>query len=185
MPCRSDYLEPTRREEELQRAARLYMFLLEQTGEKVPAKLSKTAFDIYASTDYVPQLCAAIRALDPTQLNAIVYDGRNKQSRELADWWDEHQEADRKREQHEKAAKAKLAMTAGQVSVTDLNDIAEYVAFRIRANQGCPTDGWDGGKDGRGVWQVMISILRTNGLWDEKQHYPKLAEAVKLTENET
>ena len=34
-------------------------------------------------------------------MNEIVYDGRNKTSRDLADWWDEHLEADEARERLE------------------------------------------------------------------------------------
>ena len=40
-------------------------------------------------------------------VNRIVYDARNPQSRKLADWWEKHQEADRKRESEEEEAIAR------------------------------------------------------------------------------
>jgi hypothetical protein len=50
------------------------------------------------------------------QLNTIVYNGRDATSRDLADWWDEHEEADRKREakEQEQARQRALAESAMQ-----------------------------------------------------------------------
>lgn len=103
MPCRSDYLEPNNRERLLQETAQLLVYVRMNTksGIKVTDKLKAAARNIYCSQDYVPELCAAIRALTEEEQNRIMYDGRNPDARKLADWWDKHQEADRKRLEEE------------------------------------------------------------------------------------
>lgn len=99
MPCRSDYMEPNGKERQLQETAQLLVYVRMNTnsGVKVSNKLKSAARDIYCRQDYVPELCAAIRSLTEEEQARIVYDGRNPEARRLADWWDEHQEADRKR----------------------------------------------------------------------------------------
>lgn len=46
----------------------------------------------------VPLLCSRINALSESELERIVYNGRDKESRKLADWWDEHSAFDRNKE---------------------------------------------------------------------------------------
>jgi len=48
-------------------------------------------------------LCDAIRELDEDQLNSIVYNGRDRESRALADWWDEHRANDLAHEEEDAA----------------------------------------------------------------------------------
>lgn len=103
MPCRSDYLDPNHRERELQRAAKLMLFVMEKLKLPVTKKLRETAADIYAKNDYVPSLCRTIRSLNTDQVEAIVFDAHNATSRDLAAWWEEHQKADEAREAKEKA----------------------------------------------------------------------------------
>lgn len=97
MPCNTDYMNPSTREKQLQETAKLYRWLLIQLGETVPDSVSQTANNIYASTNFISDLCERITALrtrTPSAYESIVYNGRDKWSRRLADWWDEHQEAD-------------------------------------------------------------------------------------------
>lgn len=42
-------------------------------------------------------LCSLIKKLSEAQLETIVYNGRDKDSRRLADWWEEHQKLDNER----------------------------------------------------------------------------------------
>lgn len=46
-------------------------------------------------------LCSTIKGMKKWQLDKIVYDGHNKTARDLADWWEDHQERDRAREKEE------------------------------------------------------------------------------------
>jgi hypothetical protein len=103
MPCRSDYMEPNQKERLLQETAQLLIYVLMNTnsGVKVSNKLKFASRDIYCQRDYVAELCTAIRSLTEEEQARIVYDGRNPEARRLADWWDKHQEADRKRLEEE------------------------------------------------------------------------------------
>lgn len=104
MPCNSDYLEPTAREQELRRAARLLIFALEAQGREAPDWARSEAENLYAKDERsVTSLCALIKSMGEPERDRIVYDAKSKASRDLADWWEEHQEADRRREEREAA----------------------------------------------------------------------------------
>jgi hypothetical protein len=96
-------MEPTQKERLLQETARLLIYVRMNTksGVKVSSRLRAAACDVYCRKDYVSELCDAIRSLTEEEQARIVYDGRNPEARRLADWWDEHQEADRKRLEEE------------------------------------------------------------------------------------
>lgn len=112
MPCSSDYLDPTGRERELQRAAKLLVFVYEQLDIKPPDYAVEDAKNPYCHRDTsVIALCQILHAMREDQIDAIVYNGRVKESRDLADWWDAHQEADRKREEVEALAKEQRRKT--------------------------------------------------------------------------
>ena len=102
MPCRSDYMEPTHKEIQLQRTAKLLRFVNVKLDLPVSKKLNEAANSSYCSDDFVPELCKTIRGLNEEQLNDIVYNARDKISRSLADWWEEHEAADRAREAKER-----------------------------------------------------------------------------------
>lgn len=108
MPCNSDYMEPTRKEALLQQTAKLYQYVLETLGLPCDLKVNAAAQDIYCKDDYVLPLCGLLRELksqDESQglanFETVVYNARCKTSRELATWWEEHCEADAKREAEE------------------------------------------------------------------------------------
>lgn len=106
MPCDSSYLEPNAREHELQRAAKLLAYVYTKLGLEVPKYVRDTARDIYARDDRsVMKLCDILHEMNATQIDEIVYDGRNKDARDLANWWEEHQAADRRREAEEERKK--------------------------------------------------------------------------------
>lgn len=110
MPCRSDYMEPHDYEQRLQETAQLLVFVKSELGLNISKRLLNAAENIYCKADYVPELCRTIRAMDEKDLNRIVYNARRKQSRALADWWDEHQEADREREEAEAKERKRKAL---------------------------------------------------------------------------
>jgi hypothetical protein len=106
MPCNSDYLAPSNRESELQRAATLLVYVQRQTGQEPEEWVVAEAKNLYASdARSVTELCAALKAMDPEQRDEIVYNARSKIARDLADWWEEHQTADSEREKREVQAK--------------------------------------------------------------------------------
>ena len=106
MPCNSDYLNQNTKEAELQRAAKLLVILHKKMKKKSPEWVT-TAADTYYCTEekVVPALCEEIRSLTKEQQDKIIYNGRDADCRKLADWFDEHDKADRERIKQEKADK--------------------------------------------------------------------------------
>lgn len=103
MACNSEHLRQTNKEIELQKAAQLYLFVRDCLGIPVPPELEQAANTLYCTDDYTESLCSTLQGFNEEQMQRIVYDGRNKQSRELADWWEAHLQADQKRLQSEEA----------------------------------------------------------------------------------
>lgn len=111
MPCRSDYMEPSGKERTLQQTARLLIYTLHMLGEPAPAWVVEQAATIYAKDErLVPTLCAAIKGLDDATREQLIYNAHNLLSRQLADWWEEHQAADHARELTEQQSQQRLAL---------------------------------------------------------------------------
>jgi hypothetical protein len=114
MPCRSDYLEQNNREAELQRAAKLYVYVLKQLKEPVPEYAADAADDYYCDDDKpLIELCSTLTKLkrkDKQTFETIVYNAKNATSRDLAGWWEQHRAADLKRARAERAKKRKAEL---------------------------------------------------------------------------
>lgn len=103
MGCRSDYLEPTNYEVEVRETATLLLWFLQQLDRRDITVIAKTkaisgnTYPTKADGDFVVStLCGELRELQTktkAKFDEIVY-GRNKRSRELANWWEDHQKAD-------------------------------------------------------------------------------------------
>lgn len=106
MPCNSDYLEQNHIEKELQKTAKLLVVLHKKMKVKSPEWVVKASEDYYCQEHkVVPELCATIRKLTKAQKDKFIYNGRDAECRKLADWFDEHDKADRERITLEKANK--------------------------------------------------------------------------------
>jgi len=111
MPCRSDYMEPTTREKELQRSAQLLLYVLRRLGIPPLPWVARQADSVYASDERsVIELCATLRAMDPATREALIYNPHERDARDLATWWEEHQAADRAREAQEADARHRNAL---------------------------------------------------------------------------
>lgn len=118
MPCDSSYLEPTAREREVQRAAQLLLYIEQavpsaQMPPWVHAIADDAHFYLHGSHEdhdrLIAYLCDWVKQLHAFgHAERVMYDGHNPQARDLADWWEKHQAADRAREQRE-AAEARRA----------------------------------------------------------------------------
>lgn len=109
MPCNSDHMNQTGTEAYNQRTAKLFLYI---TGKlNTPDAAVREAADTYYCTvDYTENICTTLRRLkrrDPKMFNEIVYNAKSKTSRDLADWWEEHVLADRKRLDSEKSERAR------------------------------------------------------------------------------
>lgn len=104
MPCNSDYLAPNAREQELQRAAKLLVWVKTKLGKAVPDYAKKAAADIYGAGGdrALKELCSTLKQMNKNKREELIYgNARDAVARDLADWWEQHQAADAAREQHE------------------------------------------------------------------------------------
>lgn len=137
MPCDGSYMDPNDWERNSHKVCKHLKFIFDKLKDekKLPRKLAaallcddralveaidKGAKDPYgclntpyALDEQVAKLCSILSNMTPKMLDKYVYDGRNKQSRELANWWEEHQEADQDRvkEEQRQIAKKKREVT--------------------------------------------------------------------------
>lgn len=106
MPCNGDYLDPTAREAESKKVCGLLVYVLRELGQEIPEKVSKAAKEYYGDEKHldanVASLCKLLRGLSKTAADRIIYDGRSRRARQLANWWEKHQRADKQRIQNEK-----------------------------------------------------------------------------------
>ena len=100
MPCESAYLAPTHKEQQDRRACVLLVWLRNQLGFDRDLHAERGAADIYGNCHINPhkELCRILGVLNQPQIEEIVYNAKDRTARDLADWWEDHQEADRKRE---------------------------------------------------------------------------------------
>lgn len=114
MPCKSDYLDPSGAEMESIRVCKLIEFLYKKTNQEVPPWISKAAKDYYGNVNRLDEatkmLCECCRSLTKKETDSYIYNGRDKTSRELADWFERHQEWDNRRVKEECAARKKATL---------------------------------------------------------------------------
>lgn len=110
MPCNCDYMNPTEAEIDSRETAQNLEFVLTSLGHTPAALYRRAAENYYGDAsllnDMTVLLCKTLRDLEATdaeKFEQLVYNGRNKQSRQLAIWWERHEEADRNREAVESA----------------------------------------------------------------------------------
>ncbi len=123
MPCNSDYMEPTSREIRSLETAQLLLYVHKQLGTQAEKYVREAAYSPYGNVakldNMVVELCALLTAMHDTDRDALVYNAKDKTARRLADWWEEHVEADRKRIiKEQKAAKAKEVVETAKNKLT-------------------------------------------------------------------
>ena len=108
MGCNSDYMEPNAGEINSKETAQHLVYVFKKLGKEkeLPEYVVKAAQDYYGNppklNDMVVMLCDTLSHMKKTILEKVVYDAHSKEARELADWWEEHKEADKQRIAREK-----------------------------------------------------------------------------------
>ena len=101
MPCDSSYMNPNRAEENSKEAAEHLVYINSIKKIDLPEYVKDAAKNFYGNqhklNDIVVLLCKTVSEMTEDELNTIVYNARSRKSRQLADWWETHQTADRKR----------------------------------------------------------------------------------------
>jgi hypothetical protein len=109
MPCNSDYMNPTASEQRAQRAAELLMLLFDK-GQVLLNKKQAELFEGLANNCYATHegqtelLCNAIKNMRSSGRfkTFLAENVMDRQARQLANWAEEHDEADRRREESER-----------------------------------------------------------------------------------
>lgn len=127
MPCRSDYMEPSRAEENSNKVARFLVYVQTELGFTPDSDYKQAATNAYGNVskleEFTQDLCQILTTLEQTdkpELERIVYDAHKAMSRNLANWWEEHKAADEKRLAREKREREKQ----------EADDYAEYLRLK-------------------------------------------------------
>lgn len=102
MPCQSEYLEPSPGERECRNMCELIVFVSQNSYQFIaPDWAIKGAESCYGASGKLHEatrlLCKWCKMLP----EEFIYNGRKRGCRNLANWWEKHQEHDRKREAKE------------------------------------------------------------------------------------
>ena len=116
MPCRSDWPSPPGQQQRNQQAANLLVSLYELTKKPVSEALRKEVVNCYCEIDFVKTLCGLLKAMKPKERDRVIYNAKDKRSRELADWWENHLEQDRRREEEEMRKKHLIDLRLGALA---------------------------------------------------------------------
>lgn len=136
MPCRSDYMDPSQAESDSRDTAQLILFVHKKLGSNsAPPKWVKTVADqVYGNparlNELVVMLCGLCSNMTTQQQSDIIYNGRDSNSRKLADWWDKHEAADKQRREEEQL-KASLEAIAKEVTSVLTKDQLELLVQAV------------------------------------------------------
>ena len=99
MPCYDP--GPSDRELQTEKTCKLYLWLTGSLGMSAPDAYKVAALDGYGNANLLDRvtndLCTLLQRLDDEVIERVVYDAHNKYARDMATWWEEHQEQDEKR----------------------------------------------------------------------------------------
>lgn len=125
MPCQYDHpgdCDDSLKEAEI-RVCRLYEFALSSLGRPIPSLVMTLSRGDFNRTDsrrldqHTRELCDLCRDLLPEERELLLYNGRNRLSRDLANWWDDHREADERRRKNEEDKATKTERIEGLLAV--------------------------------------------------------------------
>lgn len=118
MPCSSEHMEPNAKERESKLVSKHLVYVMGELGLAIPGNIRSAARNVYGDTSRIDEhtalLCKLCKEMPEKDAERIIYNARSKDSRRLADWWENHQEVDKKREaeEAETARNAKLREAA-------------------------------------------------------------------------
>jgi hypothetical protein len=97
---------PTNYELEIAETVKNLIYARKELGMEINKELKAAASTIYFTKEegdkWVAELCGILSGLSKAKENKLVYNAKSADSRKLADWWEEHQAADKKRIADEK-----------------------------------------------------------------------------------
>ncbi|HEY9129730.1 MAG TPA: hypothetical protein VIN02_07840 [Sulfurovum sp.] len=92
-------MSPTNKEMQLRKTCELYVYVLISQGKEVPYEILECAhsYDYDYLVDCVSDLSEALKEMDSESFESIVNNTQRQEARDLRNWWEMQQEADRLR----------------------------------------------------------------------------------------
>ena len=120
MPCDCSHMQPTYDETESKRVCKLICFLFNELNLQIPNWIEEASIDMYGNSRKLTAaesiLYDTVKSLSEDKFSAYVYNARSKDSRKLANWYEDYDKKTKdKREglrikaEKEKRAKSILA----------------------------------------------------------------------------
>lgn len=114
MPCNSDYLAPSGQELESKRVCKMILYLYGKIKKPIDDWIKKATEDYYGNVNRLDEatklLCECCRSLTKEEVEEYIYDAHSKDARELASWWERHQEWDKRRVFEETETRKKIIL---------------------------------------------------------------------------
>ena len=134
MPCDGSYMNPSEKETESLLICKRIVFLFKKLNFPVPKRILEASNSLYGDMKNLDKnvalLCGIISQMKKEQVDSIIYNARSKESRDLADWWEVHQEADSKRKvkqtKEEKANFSKLFSILSKLSQEEFEILTSF-----------------------------------------------------------
>ncbi|RTK97793.1 MAG: hypothetical protein EKK64_00900 [Neisseriaceae bacterium] len=135
MPCDGSYMNPSQRETDSLFICKRIVFLFKKLNFPIPKRIVEAADSLYGDVENLDEnvaiLCGVIRQMKKEQVDSIIYNARSKESRDLANWWEEHQEADSKRKNgkqtvEEKETFSKLFSILSKLSQEEFDILSSF-----------------------------------------------------------
>lgn len=121
MACNAEYMRPSDVEVNSKTVCQLLVFLSDKINRDIPEWVHKAANDMYGTPKRLDEATQMLCAMCQDADEAVIYDARDPMCRKLADWWEEHQAADRQREKAEREARVRRLNDLA----ADLDDFTE------------------------------------------------------------
>lgn len=119
MACKCDeYPTPDKRNLEIKASASLLIWLLPKVNMLVPTWVKAMAGnELVSDARVLPLLCKTMQELSEATRERLLYGNpRDAMARRLADWWEEHQEVDRKQAIKDAARRHTARVRAGALA---------------------------------------------------------------------
>lgn len=134
MPCNSDYMAASGQELESKRVCGLLVYLCGRINKPIPKWIFEAVEDYYGNVQRLDEetkmLCECLRSLTEKEKELYIYNAHDKSSRDLANWWERHQEWDARRIKEENETRRKIIhkeralkkLTTDEIEALGLND---------------------------------------------------------------
>lgn len=88
-------MNPSNKEMQLRKNCELYIYVLASLQREIPEEIVECAMSYDYPVECVGKLSALIESLDEVSFKQIVSNSDSQEARDLANWWEMRQEADR------------------------------------------------------------------------------------------